>query len=139
MPITPAKAKKQPDSITPAFPRDTPEETILVEISGWWSEAVTSALRLSNDGRLSPSAQAAFWSLGQSALLSCTRIDDLWYEILAVIKPGELNRYLEIAKAAAEICATAKLQPTPESVSRAYEALGAANDVLASLLDRSAA
>lgn len=134
MPKTPSKTK-QPVAITNSFPKDTAEETVLVETSGLLSEAVTACLKLSNDGRLSPSAQASLWNLGQSLLLTVGRIETQWYEILAKFDLAKLRLYRDIAKTASAASLKAQKTPSTETVWTAYEALGSANDAFIGMLD----
>ena len=125
----------QPASITPDFPTDSPDESLLIDLSGFLSEAATAAIRLSNDGRISSSAQDAFWSLSQQSLELGIRIDELWYQILATEQP-QINSHRQIAEAAANACSYASTHVTSTTLFRAYEALGGANEAIRGLLDR---
>lgn len=142
MPKTASKsADKKPSqpTMTRDFPKDTASESVLVEIAGQIASAATSALRLSNDGRIAPDAQAAFWSIAQTSIIIVARIDDIWYRIVEVFKLGELRTFRDIADSANQACAGAADNPTAETMHQAYKALAAANDVIGGKLDKASA
>ena len=135
MPKTTAKKTNAP-SIKKPFPKDTPSETLLVDISAGLSRAATAATLLSNDGRVDTRAQEAFWSISRPSLVIGIRIDEYWYQIIAAYTVEELTHYRDVAIAAAEACEAARENPTADSQVEAYEAHAAANSVLSGMVDK---
>lgn len=138
MPNSSVKSPAEP-SIKKPFPKDTPSETLLVDISAGLSRATTAATLLSNDGRVDTRAQEAFWSISRPSLVIGVRIDEHWYQIIAAYSAEQLTHYRDVAIAAAEACEDAKENPTASSQVEAYEALAAANSVLSGMVDNAIA